>query len=273
MKKLALVALVLAAVTAGTTAADAGGPGGTATLTIVHAATYDAGDDLPVTVCADGALVDDDFRVGEVLSDEGPAGPIQVDIFLGAGEACSGTGDISEIVSLPDGADVVAVASWTSEGPAIDTYNRPALDCVDPGNAQVAAFHAADVGTVDVYASPAGDPPSGPPAIPGFEENTFAGPLTVPAATVDFAIFGAGADPSGTPAVAVPGVTLAEGTRTTIYAIGGNDGDPGAFAVVDQLGVCAVATTTTTSTTTTTEVATRPADAARPVAGAPAYTG
>ena len=277
MKRLALLATVALAVAVGgaATASNQGaGPvADVAQVTIVHAATFDAADPLPVTVCAGGALVDDDFQVGEQLGPiPVPAGPLTADVYLGAGESCGaeGTGDITATLDIAEGDDIVVVAAWT-DTPRLLTYDRPQIDCVEPGNAAVAAFHAADVGIVDVYASPAGDAPSPPPAIPDFEEDTFAGPLEVPAATVDFAIFEQGADPSGQPAVAVPGVTLAEGTLTTVYAIGGQDGDAGAFALVDDVGVCVTPVEPTTPTTEPPAVA--PADAAQPVAASPTFTG
>lgn len=100
----------------------------------------------------------------------------------------------------------------------------------------------------------------------------------MPSGAYDIAVFPAGAEPTGEPAIAVDGLELAEGTSTVIYAIGGNDGPLGAFALTDDLAVCDVPTETTVPTTPTTEAPGPEAEGgtatpATPVAGNANFTG
>lgn len=273
MKRIAVLSLLAStvAVGAGASASWGGSAPAEAQVTIVHAATYDAGNDFPVTVCSDGALLDDDFRVGQQLGPIGvPAGTLNAQIFVGAGGDCSGDPAIEENLPIEAGDDVVVAAIWNAEGPALTSFDFD-RSCVDPGNARVSALHAATAGTVDVWAGPAGGDLA--PLIPDFAEGAYAGPLDVPAGSYDIAVFPAGADPSGTPAIAVDGLPLGEASHTVIYAIGGNDGDLGAFALEADVALCEVPVEETTPTT----VATGPAEAtpppAQPVAASPSYTG
>lgn len=252
MKRLAIVALLGGAIAVGGTNAQA--QDATAELTVVHAATFDAGNPFPVTVCLDDALVDGDFQVGERIVTDLPAGTYQADIYVGAGvfdgPDCAASvastnappePAISGPITLEAGDATTVVAAWNSTGPGVLVFPTD-TSCVEEGTANVTAIHAATAGTVDVWAGPAGGELS--PLVPDFAEGDVAGPVNVPGGAYDIAVFPAGADPSGNPAIAVDGLDIAAGTSVSIYAIGGNDGALGAFALVDEAPICEPTDTT-----------------------------
>jgi hypothetical protein len=277
MKRIAILALLAGALTVGSNGAQA--QDATAELTVVHAATYDAGDSFPVTVCLDGGLVDGNFQVGEQIVADLPAGTYTADIYVGAdvfaGPDCAEDEmmpsaapepALSGPITLAAGDAVTVVAAWNAEGPGLLEFDTD-TSCVDEGTANVTAIHAATAGTVDVWAGPAGGDLA--PLVPEFAEGEVAGPVNIPAGAYDIAVFPAGADPSGTPAIAVDGLEVEAGTSVTIYAIGGNDGDLGAFALVDDAPICAGEPVGPPAE----EPIAEEAPPATPVAGQPTFTG
>lgn len=282
MKRLALVALLGGAIAVGGTNAQA--QDATAELTVVHAATFDAGNTFPVTVCLDGALVDGDFQVGEEIVTDLPAGTYQAAIYAGAnvfpGPDCSDEAipsatpapAITGPINLEPGDATTVVATWNGNGPGVLTFPTD-TSCVEAGTANVTAIHAATAGTVDVWAGPAGGELS--PLVPDFAEGDVAGPVNVTAGAYDIAVFPAGADPSGTPAIAVDGLEIEAGTSVKIYAIGGNDGDLGAFALFDEAPICEPTDTTVPVEPTEPQPETEGTEAtpAAPVPGQATFTG
>jgi hypothetical protein len=282
MKRLAIVALLGGAIAVGGTNAQA--QEGTGQLTLVHAATFDAGNPFPVTVCLDDALVDGDFQVGERIVTDLPAGTYTADIYVGAGvfdgPECAGsvveTSAIEPALSGPitivAGEPQTVVAAWNNDGPNVLAFETD-TSCAPEGSANVSAVHAATAGTVDIWAGPAGGELA--PFAPGFAEGELAGPVSIPEGDYDIAVFPEGADPTGTPAIAVDGLAIAAGTSVTIYAIGGNDGALGAFALVDEAPTCPPTETTVPVEPTEPQPEAENAEAtpAAPVPGQANFTG
>jgi hypothetical protein len=231
----------------------------TGAVTIVHAATYDAGDPnaeppdpaapLVVTLCVDDEVVDGSFELGDSIGplDLAP-GTYDVEVFIGADQDCAeGTADIQADLEVAAGDDVTAAAVWTSltQGPSIVVWeNDP--ECVEPDQARVTARHGAYTdGPVDIGAEVGG------------------------ARTILFSDLGEGEQetievPSGTTAVDTQIFLndapiadlgdlgpLAGGTAYDVYAVGGADGNVGAF-VLSGANPCDEPTTTTTAAPTTT---------------------
>jgi hypothetical protein len=259
MKRFALLAVVGLLVALTPSVADAGG---NAAVRVVHAATYSATEEFPVTVCLDGVLVDDDFRVGQVIEDELPAGLYQVDVFVGTDQECvEGDGAISEEIAVSAGDDVTVAAIWPSDGPTLAVWPND-YSCTDAGLARAAVRHGATTGgPVDVLATVGGDEI---PVIEGLDEGAQdIGDAPAGIELADIRVVPAGTDIT---AIAIGDVTFDEGVVYEIYAIGGADGDLGFFVLTVDVGVCETPVTPTTAAPTTTA-------AASPAAATPRFTG
>jgi hypothetical protein len=217
----------------------------TGAVTIVHAATYDAGQSLTVTLCIDGEVVDGSFETEEIL---GPLdlepGTYDVEIFIGTDQPCEGEPDIQADLEVAAGDDVTAAAVWTSLGTNIVVWPNDS-DCLDADQARVTVRHGAYTdGPVDVVATVGGTETT---LVEGLDEEEQA-TLEVPAGTVaeDAAIVAEFAT-----------VDLGDlgpfegGTHYVVYAIGGADGAIGIFVDVIEEEICEVPVTTTVAPTTT----------------------
>jgi len=95
----------------------------------------------------------------------------------------------------------------------------PAAAASSSPSATVSVLHAVPGLTVDVYAN-------GEVLIPGFTPGTLTDPQQLPAGEYDLAVFPAGGDASGTPAVRADDVTVPAGADITVVAHLGADGAP-----------------------------------------------
>lgn len=274
MKALALGA-ILALGLALAAPAGAGLTEGSGELTIVHAATFDAGDPFPVTLCIDGDIVNDDFEVGDIIGpDTTPAGTYDVDIFTGAGKPdCTGLPQLSTTVEVQDGDDLTVMAYWDNaefNGPALTVLDND-NDCTEPGEGRLTARHAADAPAVNVVADAQSTSPveifsdleNGQQATTDLAADTYPD-VEVQQASDDSLVVDLG------------DVTITEAEQLVVYVIGGADGDVGFFTDTIDEDTCDQPTTTTTSTTVTPALPVTPvtpAIPATPVAVQPAYTG
>lgn len=249
MKRLLLIAAVALGVAVLPATPVAGQD--TGAVTIVHAATYDAGQSLTVTLCVDNEVLDGSFETEEILGplDLAP-GTYDVEIFVGVDQPCDGDPDIQADLEVAAGDDVTAAAVWTSlsQGPAIVVWPNDS-DCLDADQARVTVRHGAYTdGPVDVVATVDGTETTLVSDLGEEEQAT----LEVPAGTVaaDAAIVAEFAT-----------VELGDlgpfegGSHYVVYAIGGADGAIGIFVDVIEEEVCAEPTTTTTAAPTTTATA------------------
>lgn len=223
----------------------------TGLVTIVHAATFDAESNLPVTVCVDGEVLIPVFNTTDIEGPvELPAGEYDVTIFNPTQADCAGEPVISGTLQVAAGSDSTAMAYWGPEGPDLAQLTNDTT-CVDPGNGRVTARHAAAAGPVDVVVD-------GTPVLSGLAPGAQAS-VDVPAG--DYS--GVQVVAAGTEDVVldIGTITVTESNNLIAYVYGGADGAVGVFT--DEVEVCeeAVATTSTTSTTapaTAAAAATRP---------------
>jgi Domain of unknown function (DUF4397) len=87
------------------------------------------------------------------------------------------------------------------------------------GSSQVFVLHGVPGLNVDVYANEK-------KILSDFKPGSLAGPLTLPEGSYDLAVFKAGDDPSGTPAIKADGVTVPAGANITVVAHLDADGTP-----------------------------------------------
>ncbi|MCD9624029.1 DUF4397 domain-containing protein [Rhabdothermincola salaria] len=267
MKRLALLAVMaLVAVGLMPATAGAGTDGGTAQVTIVHDATYDAPTEpFTVTVCAGGEVIDGNFSWGETLGPLTlPAVTIPVAIYVGADQLCEGEPDIGGDLVLEPGDDITVAAVWLSgEGqPSIAVWPNDS-SCFAEGEGRITARHGAAAGTVDVVGTIAGEQTV---LIQDLEEGAQS-ILDVPGGLVveDAAIVA-----TGTTDVLIPlgDVTTIPGFNILVYAGGGADGGADAFTGLIELDPCEVPVETTTTTAGPTTTA-----AAQPATVTPRFTG
>ena len=226
--------------------------GGTASVTIVHAATYDyPGAPFTVTLCVDDVVVDDSLSVGDILGPlDAPAGPHVVEITLGADAGCDAP-TISEELTFSAGDDVTVAAIWTSEteGAALVVWPNDTT-CIEAGSARLTVRHGAwtyepvdVVGVVDGAATTIvrdlGEGEQASVEVPG-------GTL---AEDVEVSEGGIGGDLYFT----IGDLGFDEGMEYVVYAVGGADGSAGFF--MDQVERACSTPTTTAPTTTTTRAA------------------
>ena len=88
----------------------------------------------------------------------------------------------------------------------------PAAAVSSADTATVSVLHGVPGLTVDVYAN-------GEVLIPGFTPGTLTDPQDLPAGEYDLAVFPAGADASGTPAIRADDVTVPAGANITVVAL------------------------------------------------------
>jgi hypothetical protein len=224
--------------------AGAGVTGGTGQVTMVHAATYDAGQNFPVTVCVDGDVLLEEFNTTDIA---GPvpvtAGEYDVTIFNPPQNDCTGVPAIQGTLGVAPGANLTAMAYWGPEGPALAVLTNDDR-CVEPGNSRVTSRHAAGVGPVDLTVggavvlsnlAPGGQASLDVPA------GDYAGAQLVLAGTEDLVL------DLGT-------TTVVAGFHLVAYYYGGADGEVGVFTDEIPLDTCAqpVETTTTAAAPTAT---------------------
>lgn len=87
------------------------------------------------------------------------------------------------------------------------------------GSSQVSVLHAVPGLTVDVYANQK-------KILSDFKPGSLAGPLTLPEGSYDLAVFKAGDDPTGDPAIKADGVKVPAGANITVVAHLDADGNP-----------------------------------------------
>ncbi len=161
-----------------------------------------------------------------------------------------GEPDIQADLPVAAGDDITAAATWPSTGPTIVVWPND-NDCLDAGQSRVTVRHAADsqAQPVDVVATVGGTETT---LVSGLDEGAQA-TLEVPAGTVAENVE---IQVDGSVAAALGDLgPFDEGTQYVVYAIGGNDGDIGAFVKVIDEELCDVPVTTTTVAPTTTATA------------------
>jgi hypothetical protein len=219
----ALVAALLAPTTAGAGQSEGG------QVTIVHAATFDAGTNFPVTVCVDGEVFLEEFNTTDIAGPvDLPAANYDVQIFAPPQADCDGAADIQGDLGVAPGADLTAMAYWGPEGPALAVLNNDST-CVDPGNGRVTARHAAGAGPVDVTVSGAvvlSNLAPGGQASLDVPAGDYPGVEVVLAGTQDLVL------DLGT-------ITVVEGVNLVAYVYGGGDGEVGVFTDEIPLQPCA----------------------------------
>jgi hypothetical protein len=223
----------------------------TGAVTIVHAATYDFGQSLTVTLCVDNEVLDGSFETEQIIGplDLAP-GTYDVEIFIGADQSCDGEADIQADLEVAAGDDITAAATWPSTGPTIVVWDNDS-ECIEAGQSRVTVRHAADSQgqPVDVGAEVGGARTILFSDVGEGEQQT----IEVPAGTtaLDTQIF-----VSDAPVAELGDLgPFEEGNQYVVYAIGGNDGSIGAFVDVIEEEVCDEPTTTTTASPTTTATA------------------
>jgi len=237
--------------------------GGTASVTIVHAATY-AYPSAPftVTLCVDDTVVDPSFEAGDILGPlEVLSGDYLVEITIGSDQGCDDP-DIVETISVEVGADVTVAAIWTSEtqGPGVVVWPNDDA-CIDPGSARVTVRHGAyTAGAVDVLGTIDGE------EVPLIEDLGEGEQISIPAPAgvliEDVRVVPSGGD---TTLISIGDLTFDEGIEYVVYAAGGADGPAGVFVDDIERELCAEpGTTTTTAPATTTTAAPAPTTVAQP---------
>lgn len=206
MKRFAVAAVL--AIAAGSAVIGAGGVASAAdnaSVSVVHGIPK-----TPVNVFVNGKLTLRDFAPGKVAGPLSlPAGSYKVTVFAAANTAGTGTPVISATAQVPAGANVTLVAHLTAAGKPTITPFVNDVSRLAAGQARLVVRHTAAAPAVDVRAG-------GTPVIKGLT-NPNGRALTLPAGTVKADVVLAGTD---TVAIGPADVTLAEGTSTTVYAIG-----------------------------------------------------
>jgi hypothetical protein len=245
---ISVLALAAALFTAAPAGAGLAGPQGNVTL--VHALTFDAGTNIPVSVCVDDQVLLEEFNTTDIV---GPVplevGTYNVEIFDPPQADCAGTPDLQADLTIGDGDDITVMAYLPVSGPALAVFDND-TSCVDPGNGRVTARHGAAPSPVNVRAGGAvviSNLASGEEAV-----------LDIPAGSYSEVDVVRSAD--GEVVLDVGTVNVPEAANLVIYVYGGSDGEVGYFTDEIPLVVCEQPTTTTTTTT------------AAPVAR-PAFTG
>jgi hypothetical protein len=213
------------------------GVAGSGEVTIVHAATFDAGTDFPVTVCVDGEVLIEEFNTTDI---EGPltlpAATYNVQIFAPNQTDCVGDPALAADITVADGDDVTVMAYWGPEGPAVTVLEND-TSCVEAGQGRVTARHAAGAGPVDVTVGGAavlsGLAPGGQASL-DVPAGAYPGVEVVLAGTTDVVL------DLGT-------VTAVENVNLVAYVYGGADGDVGVFTDEIPLETCPEPITPTTA--------------------------
>jgi hypothetical protein len=204
-----------------------------ASVTIVDASTYDIDQPFESTFCFDGDPTN--MEVGDIVGpDAVPAGTYDVEYYSGFDQACGGTPDFADTVTLAAGDDVTLLIYWNETGRGVSVLDND-TSCVEPGTGRMTLRHGADVGTVDLVSD-------GETLIEGVDP-TDQGAADLDAGEYTFIEVVEGANIVAQP----PDQTLEEGQNIIFYIAGGNDGDTGAFIDVVDLEVCTQPTTTVTA--------------------------
>jgi hypothetical protein len=267
----ALVALGLMPATAG-----AGVDAGTAQVTIVHDATYNAPSaPFTVTVCAGGQVIDGSFSWGDTIGPLTlPATTIPVGIYVGADQPCEGEPDIGGDLVLEAGDDITVAAIWTSqtEGPGLAIWpnDSSCYEAATPARLTVrhGAFTATEgnpSGDVDVIGFVAGVETTVVADLGEGEQATL--DLPAPLTVTDAGVFGSD---DGALFIDLGDQTFEAGNHYVVYAGGGADGDADVFVDIIEMDPC---TTPVVPTTPTTAAPTTAPPAAQPAAVTPRFTG
>ncbi|GAB7190866.1 DUF4397 domain-containing protein [Kineococcus sp. NUM-3379] len=179
---------------------------GDASVTVLHAVPG-----LTVDVYANGQEVAGDFRPGTSAGPLSlPAGSYDLAVFpAGADPATAQPAVSADDVAVPAGATITVAAHLSASGQPTLTPFVEDTSAVPAGQAGLTVRHVAAAPAVDVRAG-------GQPVLPGLE-NPREASATVPAGTVSADVVLAGTDQV---AIGPADLTLAEGTRTVVYAWG-----------------------------------------------------
>lgn len=242
MKRVWIASALVAATLFVPTSAEAGVVP-VATVTVINAATYDGDVDLELSICIDSVLKATDVPTGGGIEVELEAGGHEFQFFQGPD--CSGTPFINEVLDIPAG-DVTVMAYWSSEPTAVAFEND--ISCVEPDATRVTFRHGASMQGVDFFMTPSGGTE--------IEVATDVGPgeqgtSDIPAGEYTSSEIRVSGDPDVVLDTGAPG-DRPTGVVTTVYFIGGSDGDFGWFVTEGNVPVCDQPTTTTTAATTTT---------------------
>ena len=101
-------------------------------------------------------------------------------------------------------------------------------------DASVVVVHGVPGLTVDVYGSADTTYTADERLLQGFEPGTVTDPVSLPAGTYNLAVFPAGDDPSGTPAIEAEGVEVPGGANISVVAHLDEGGDPVLTAFVND---------------------------------------
>lgn len=225
----------------------------------------------PVTVCADGTSLIDDFQFGDIV---GPVAltsgvTVGINVYDGAGVDCGDPGGAALLIDqdvTPEGAAVALVA--TSQGDQLQPELLPfALDqsCHEPGTGRLTAAHAANAPTVDVLVD-------GEDVADLDYGESFTADLPADTYSVQVDLQGDGT------IVGPVDLPVQEGVHTAVIVVGNQPVDllsPVVPLVLDvELDECEQPTTTTTTTTgAPTTTAPAPAPVAPIAQQQPAFTG
>ena len=238
---------VLAAVAAGAllggTALVAGLPAGAqepSQVRILHALDLpgEGVGGTPVSVCVNGDVIDDDFRVGEAIGPVAlPAGDYTVGVFGPGAPNCEGEPLFGDTLPVPGGLDLTVMAYWNIEGDGSPDLGVLVDDvsCVEAGDGRVTARHGANVSDVDVLADGAllfANLPNGGQASADVPAGTYSAAIAV-AGTTD-------------PVIGPANVGGDAAADTQVYAFGAIEGPPGVFVIEAPLPVCEVPIVPTT---------------------------
>ena len=209
---IALVALVVAALPATALAQSSDG-----TVTVVHGVP-----DLTVDVYVNDALTLGDFEYGTVTDPLTlPAGDYDIDIRAAGADAASDP-VLTELVSLPAGANATIEANLDGTGAPVISVFVNDTSVIDTGNGRVTVRHTAAAPNVDILANDG--------ALFTNVANGGEGVADVPAGDYNVKVTAAG--DAATVVTEVPALNIPEGTNVIVYAIG--DLDAGSFQLAVQ---------------------------------------
>jgi hypothetical protein len=205
MSKLALLGILVAAVTSAFYIVDTARGQTTGTVTVVHGVPG-----LTVDVYVNGDLTLEGFAPTTVTDPlELPAGDYEIEIFAAGADPATDTPAISGSTTLPAGANASIVAHLTAAGdPTLSVFVND-VSPIAAGQSRLVVRHTAAAPTVDILVD-------GSPTFTGLA-NPNEAKADVPAGTYSAAVAATGTtDPVIGPAT----LTLEAGTAYFVYAIG-----------------------------------------------------
>jgi hypothetical protein len=250
MKRLiVLVAFVLGAVLLPSTVVDAGMA--TGSVTFVNAITYDAENDMPMTICVDGDLIVEDLSTTEFF---GPvdiaAGTYVVDFMQDTD--CADDPFASGSVTIEPGADATIMGWWGVEGRDVTLFDND-LSCTE--SSRFTLRHGAATDAVDMSVTPDGGSST--------EVISDLAPGDQQAADLAVGAYEGGEiteSSSEDPIVDLGPDTIAVGEVRVAYLFGGADGAIGIFFAPVVVTQCETpsSSSTTSSTSPAAAAATQP---------------